>query len=159
MDDSPAISDHFDRRLIDSLYVEVLVLADEARAFFDHHGEAERAEMVEMDRVTVACESLKVTTRLMHVLAWLLAQRAIFNGEVAISARGDKRFRLGMAASSAAGAVAHISDEMVALIQASEDIYQRVARLERQFVGRTRSRRKKPPSPARDLLNRLERAF
>lgn len=159
MDDSPAISDHFDRRLIDSLYVEALVLADEARAFFDRYGEAERADLAEMDRVMVACESLKVTTRLMHVLAWLLAQRAICNGELAISARGDRRFRLGMAANSAAAAVAHISDEMAALIVASEDIYQRVARLEGQFVGRARGRRQVPPSPARDLLNRLERAL
>lgn len=159
MDESSTISDHFDRRLIDGLYVETLVLADEARAFFDLHGEAERAGLAEMDKVTFACESLKVTTRLMHVIAWLLAQRAIFNGELPASSRGDERFRLGPAARSSAGATRHISPEMAALILASEDIYQRVARLERQFVGRARGRRMAPPSPARDLLNRLEHAF
>lgn len=124
MDESSTISDHFDRRLIDGLYVETLVLADEARSFFDLHREAERAGLAEMDKVTFACESLKVTTRLMHVIAWLLAQRAIFNGELPASSRGDERFRLGAAAGSSADATRHISPEMAALILASEDIYQ-----------------------------------
>jgi len=48
---------------------------------------------------------------------------------------------------------------MMTLIVASEDLYGRVARLERQLVGRTRSDAIVPLSPARDLLIRLERAF
>jgi regulator of CtrA degradation len=159
MGESNTISEHFDRRLIDSLYVEALVLADEARAFFDRHGEARRIALAEMDRVTFACESLKVTTRLMHVIAWLLAQRAILNGELAPSARGDDRFRLGVAAVSVVGGAEDFNPELTAVILAREDIYQRVARLERQLVGRARGQRMAPPSPARDLLSRLERAF
>jgi len=159
MDESPLITDHFDRRLIDSLYVEALVLADEARAFFDQHEGVARAAVSGMGKVTFACESLKVTTRLMHVIAWLLVQRAIVNGELAASVRGDDRFRLGAATVSAVGVAQHGNHEMMALMIASEDLYQRVARLERQFVGRARGRRMPPPSPARDLLHRLERAF
>ena len=33
-------------------------------------------------RVGFACESLKVTTRIMHIVAWLLTQRAVESGEL-----------------------------------------------------------------------------
>jgi regulator of CtrA degradation len=159
MSDSTTMLNQFDRRLIDSLYVEAMVLADEARSFFDHRAEEHRAALDQMDRVEFACESLKVTTRLMHVIAWLLTQRAIFNGELAESVRGDERYRLGDAAATPSGVVERFSDDMATLIEASEDLYDRVARLERQFVGRAREDIDLPLSPARDLLTRLERAF
>jgi regulator of CtrA degradation len=159
MSDSTNLLDQFDRRLIDSLYVEAMVLADEARAFFDHRAEEHRAQLGQIDRVEFACESLKVTTRLMHVIAWLLTQRAILNGELAASVRGEERYRLGDAAATPSSIAERFSLDMMTLIVASEDLYDRVARLERQLVGRARGNAAVPLSPARDLLTRLERAF
>ena len=69
-------------RLIDSLYTEAMLLADEARAYFDDAGRDERATLEPFARVGFACESLKVTTRIMHIVAWLLTQRAIESGEI-----------------------------------------------------------------------------
>ena len=63
-------------RLIDSLYTEAMLLADEARSYFDDAGRDERAILEPFARVGFACESLKVTTRIMHIVAWLLTQRA-----------------------------------------------------------------------------------
>lgn len=57
------------RRLVDSLYVEAMVLADEARGYFDQLGRDERDALEALSRVAFSCESLKVTTRLMHVIA------------------------------------------------------------------------------------------
>src|SRR3546814_15942026 len=68
-------------RLIDSLYVEAMVLADEARAYFDRNGRDDRMALDPVVRVGFSCESLKVTTRLMHVIAWVLTQRAVEAGE------------------------------------------------------------------------------
>ena len=59
-------------KLIDGLYVEAMVLADEARSYFDTGGRDDRLALDPLDRVGFSCESLKVTTRLMHVIAWLL---------------------------------------------------------------------------------------
>ncbi|MBA3730170.1 MAG: DUF1465 family protein, partial [Sphingomonas sp.] len=64
-------------RLIDSLYTEAMLLADEARAYFDQAGRDERLTLEPFARVGFACESLKVTTRIMHIAAWLLTQRAV----------------------------------------------------------------------------------
>ena len=60
------------RHLIDALYIEAMLLADEARSYFDEVGRAEREMLDPLVRVGFSCESLKVTTRLMHVIAWLL---------------------------------------------------------------------------------------
>lgn len=160
MSDSNTLLNQFDRRLIDSLYVEAMVLADEARSFFDHRAEEHRALLEQIDRVEFACESLKVTTRLMHVIAWLLTQRAILAGELDPSARNEERYRLGEAAPTPADISERFSFDMMTLIVASEDLYDRVLRLERQLIGRgRRGGAVVPLSPARDLLTRLERAF
>lgn len=159
MSDSTTLLNQFDRRLIDSLYVEAMVLADEARSFFDHRAEEHRAALSQVDRVEFACESLKVTTRLMHVIAWLLTQRAILNSELPESIRGEERYRLGDAAATITGLAERFSFDMMTLIEASEDLYDRVSRLERQLIGRGRDDIVLPLSPARDLLTRLERAF
>src|SRR6187401_3034318 len=69
-------------RLIDSLYTEAMLLADEARSYFDDAGRGDRVSLEPFVRVGFACESLKVTTRIMHIVAWLLTQRAIETGEL-----------------------------------------------------------------------------
>ena len=69
-------------RLIDSLYTEAMLLADEARSYFDDAGRDDRSTLEPFARVGFACESLKVTTRIMHIVAWLLTQRAIESGEI-----------------------------------------------------------------------------
>ena len=65
------------KRLIDGLYTEAMLLADEVRAYFDDVGRDARDLLDPIERVLFSCESLKVTTRLMHVIAWLLTQRAV----------------------------------------------------------------------------------
>lgn len=93
-------------RLVSQLYTEAMLLADEARGYFDEGGRAEREALEPMARVAFSCESLKVTTRLMHVIAWLLTQRAVAAGELALAdARAPSR-RLGAAPYSDASALA-----------------------------------------------------
>src|SRR3990170_3001949 len=87
-------------KLIDSLYVEAMVLADEARSYFDRHGREDRDSLDPLLRVGFSCESLKVTTRLMHVIAWLLTQRAVEAGELTRAQARRPARRLGEAAES-----------------------------------------------------------
>src|SRR3954452_17341071 len=117
-------------KLVGALYTEAMLLADEARAYFDRHGRADRDSLEPIVRVGFSCESLKVTTRLMHVIAWLLTQRAVEAGELSpLQARKPAR-RLGEAPESDDFVVARLPDSAVALIQASRDLYVRVKRLD-----------------------------
>jgi regulator of CtrA degradation len=148
-----------DRRLVDDLYVEAMVLADEARSYFDYRAEEHRVLLDSRGRVDFACESLKTTTRLMHVIAWLLTQRAILNGELPAHAREEEAHQLGRAAATDPAVAEQFKFEMTALIVSSEDLYDRVARLERQILGRQQASDVTASSPVRDLLARLNRSL
>src|SRR5688572_127175 len=116
-------------RLIDTFYTEAMVLADEARAYFDDVGREERQMLDPFERVGFACESLKVTTRIMHIVAWLLTQRAVESGEIAARDGRRPERRLGHAQDSDELVVARLPASARRLINASTDLYARVKRL------------------------------
>ena len=141
-------------RLVDSLYVESMLLADEVRAYFDEGGREEREALSPLVKVGFSCESLKVTTRLMHVIAWLLTQRAIESGEISLAQGRAPSRRLGVAADSEPEALEELPPSARALKEASRARCARVKRIDESL-----ERPDVVPSPARGLLNRLERAF
>jgi regulator of CtrA degradation len=141
-------------RLVNSLYTEAMLLADEARAYFDHAGREHREALDPVRRVTLSCESLKITTRLMHVLAWLLTERAIEIGQMDESEAAGTGRRLGEAASSDVQTIEGLPAQAISLIDASQDLYARVRRLETGEPAEAST-----TSPALSLLDRLERAF
>lgn len=147
------------RRLVDSLYVEAMVMADEARAYFDWAGATDREALQPIMRIVFSCESLKVTTRLMHVIAWLLAQRAWQRGEIDSETLGNDRFRLGDAAASDAHTVAEFPFAARALIDGSMDLYDRVARFEERMMAGRRGKSQDPQGPAQALMDRLARSL
>jgi regulator of CtrA degradation len=130
-------------KVINALYIEAMVLADEARAYFDLHSRDSRNQMTPLQRVGFSCESLKVTTRLMHIVAWLLTQRAL--AENAPSVETSHSQRLGML---------QLPSEAQQLIIASIELYTRVKWLEDQLITSEAKL-----SPARRLQSRLLEAF
>ncbi|WP_343519216.1 DUF1465 family protein [Sphingomonas sp.] len=143
------------QRLIDSLYTEAMLLADEARAYFDEMGRDERDTLDAMTRVVFSCESLKVTTRLMHVIAWLLTQRAVNAGEIALGDALDPSRRLGTAPETDRASFDAMPLAAQGLIAASQDLYRRVARIDSTHDHDAPV----PVSPARRMLDRLSHAF
>jgi regulator of CtrA degradation len=141
-------------RLIDSLYTEAMLLADEARAYFDDAGREDRSTLEPFARVGFACESLKVTTRIMHIVAWLLTQRAIESGEIPNREGRRPERRLGHALDSDPAVLAQLPESAQRLINASADLYARVKRLDEGTVET-----EVPQSPARALMGRLERGL
>lgn len=141
-------------RLIDSLYTEAMLLADEARAYFDDAGREERATLEPFARVGFACESLKVTTRIMHIVAWLLTQRAIESGEIGAREGQRPERRLGNAQDSDPAVLITLPPSAQKLINASSDLYARVKRLDEGVLESD-----VPQSPARALMGRLERGL
>ncbi|HUP67101.1 MAG TPA: DUF1465 family protein [Sphingomicrobium sp.] len=141
-------------RLIDALYTEAMLLADEARSYFDDIGRDERAMLEPFARVGFACESLKVTTRIMHIVAWLLTQRAIESGEIPLREGRRPERRLGHAQDSDPAVVGQLPEAAQHLINASSDLYARVKRIDEGHMET-----EVPQSPARALMGRLERGL
>lgn len=157
MDDSNEASEPEARitpRLISSFYTEAMLLADEARSYFDDAGRDDRAVLDPFVRVNFACESLKVTTRIMHIVAWLLTQRAIESGEIAFREGRRPERRLGHAQESDPAVVARLPEAAQRLVSASADLYSRVKRLDEGTIADD-----PPASPARALMGRLERGL
>jgi regulator of CtrA degradation len=145
----------FNAVLIDALYRESIRLADAARRYFDWEGAADREALDPVERVAFACESLKVTTRLMHVVSWLLVRKAVAAGEL----RGDEgaadERRLGRAAADAPPPGMPV--RAMTIIEESRDLYARVARLDRRFDGDGDG--EAALTGARGLLDRLQAAL
>ena len=150
----PIESTRITPRLIEQLYTEAMLLADEARAYFDTAGREERQALEPFARVGFACESLKVTTRIMHIVAWLLTQRAVESGEISGHDGRRPERRLGHANESdplVVGTLPPIAQRMIAQ---SADLYERVKRLDEGQVADVPAE-----SPARALMGRLERGL
>ncbi len=141
------------RKLVDSLYVEAMLLADEARGYFDEVGRDERDALDAMNRVAFACELLKVTTRLMHIIAWLLTQRAVDAGELAPRDALSPSRRLGAAPETSDAMLATMPPQAVTIMLTSMDLYRRVERLDSALDIPVIS------SPARNMMDRLAHAF
>ncbi len=152
--DKPGPQVRITSRLIDSLYTEAMLLADEARSYFDEAGRDDRASLEPFARVGFACESLKVTTRIMHIVAWLLTQRAIESGEIPLLDGRRPERRLGHAQDSDPAVVTQLPDAAQRLINASADLYARIKRIDEGGLEM-----EAPQSPARALMGRLERGL
>ena len=126
-----ALSDSpFQSKLIDGLYVDAMALAEAARGYFDGVGREEREMLDPVARVAFSCESLKLTTRLMHVIAWVLTQRAVEAGEMRWTDARDPVRRLGSSPESDEGLVAELPPHARTLTRASLDLHRRTERLD-----------------------------
>ena len=141
-------------RLVAALYTEAMLLADEARTYFDEGGRAERDALTPRARVSFSCESLKVTTRLMHVIAWLLTQRAVAAGEIRARDALDPSRRLGDAPVSDPAVVELLPPLARSLIDGSVELHRRVA-----LLDEAQTHPEPAPSPARSMQKQLASAF
>ena len=141
-------------KLLDALYTEAMVLADEARSYFESGRFAEEAVPDTAISVSFSCESLKVTTRLMHCIAWLLNQKALYAGEMTEGEVWQHDRALGYAAASDAPMVRQFPEEAQQIIFASEELFMRLQRLSARLEQQAEER-----SAVHDMFERLQNSF
>lgn len=120
------------RTIIEDLYSEALLLADEARDAFDMRGEIAPNSERNDARIALSIEGLRTTTRLMHILAWLLNQRAFLSGELNEN-QLRRHGRLPPERPSMPGMMEKLLPETRQLVRESERLHARVARLDRDW--------------------------
>ena len=140
--------------IVEALYCEALVLADEVRSAFDLPPVGE--EIPQNDAVSLAhsVEGLRTTTRMMHILAWLLNQRAYFSGELS-ETQVRRHGELPEDRESDEEQVALLSDDIRDIIAQTEDMHRRIARLDQAW----RDGFEVNVPAVRQLHGRLESAF
>ena len=139
-------------RIVEALYNEALLLADETRAAFDLSGRLDDASQDEdLARIAVSCEALRTTTRMMHIIAWLLNQRAYFNGEISeLQLRRHGRLP-GKTSRSDPEQLGMIDANTRGLIFLSERLYARICRLDAAWQQKYEMR----PSAVERLRERI----
>lgn len=142
--------------IIEALYSEALVLADEVRAAFDLSSRADNDTLEgSAARMALSCEALRTTTRMMHAIAWLLNQRAFFKGELSeTQLRRHGRLPADNTRPDPDNLML-LNAETRALIVTSERFHARIERLDRAW--RERFEMKQPA--VRDLRRRLNEAL
>lgn len=136
-------------KVVDSLYCEALLLADEARSAFE-----DDENLSAREALAVSCESLKVTTRLMQVIAWLLNQKAYRARELSLDQLYDESRALGYAVASDNAQISLLPPHHRVLARSSEELYYRVLRISGRLIERYQA-----AQPVHDMRYRIERAF
>ncbi|HEV7341030.1 MAG TPA: DUF1465 family protein [Sphingopyxis sp.] len=124
-----AIAAPVHRAQVENLYVEAMVLADEAHAAFAAQRDLGDIRRDGLMQISLACESLKTTTRLMHVIAWLLHRRAMMAGDPGAGPH-DSAARIGEPVAADWAVCAGFETSVRRIIAASERLFERIAGLE-----------------------------
>lgn len=141
-------------RLMDALYTEAMVLADESRSYFESGRFHEECDPDNLLSVSFSCESLKVTTRLMHCIAWLLNQKALQSGELSEGETWNYDRSLGEAPATDQPLVDRFPAEAHQIIMASEELFQRLKRLSTSMEQEMEAE-----SAVQDMFRRLQSSF
>tara|TARA_R100001129_G_scaffold44335_2_gene30475 strand:- start:1454 stop:1912 length:459 start_codon:yes stop_codon:yes gene_type:complete len=139
--------------IVEELYCEANVLADEVRAAFAPAA----SELMPYDlplRRALECEGLKTTTRIMHVLAWLLNQRAFLSGQMS-DVQWERHTILPPDRPPVAEMMEMLDLSTRSLVADTQQLHARVSRLDREF----RARRLPPSRTIGSIHRRLDRHF
>ena len=136
------------RAQVENLYVEAMLLADEAHAAFAAQRDLGSVRGNAAAQIGLACESLKTTTRLMHVIAWLLHRRAMFAGDPG-AGPNDSAARIGAPVAADWNVCEGFDASVRRIIAASERLFERIAVLEAGWAAPA-------VTPVQALLARLE---
>tara|TARA_A100000171_G_scaffold37601_1_gene36684 strand:+ start:1887 stop:2411 length:525 start_codon:yes stop_codon:yes gene_type:complete len=117
-------------------YREGMALVEEAASYLDGPGREQAKDLPRATALAYATESMRMTTRLMQVAAWLLVQKAVHEGEMTETEALSEKYELGgrdLAKTEPAKAAQMLPDVLRDLIQRSENIYERIDRLDAQL--------------------------
>ncbi len=118
---------------IDKAYDETMSLLVEARNYVAFQEGVDQRNLAPGQRLQVSYESMRVTSRLTQVMAWMLAQKAVYAGEMSQARAVGEEFALsgGEICSDPSGPDnAELPAGLRSLLERSHRLYMRVSRLE-----------------------------
>ena len=146
--------------LFSRIYDDAMQMVRDAADYLELDGQIDRNSMPDDLAPVYACESMRLTTRLRQVSAWLLAMRAVQEGELSSDDVKGSRYRLGAADVCLGGPVRGaglLPAQLIDLLGTSRRLYERVARLDNLlFEGAVDQG---AANPVDQQLNRLAQAF
>src|SRR3954471_18477380 len=151
------VADFIDTAMFDRTFDEGMALVEETARYLDGKGREEARTLPRKAAMLYAGESMRVTTRLMQAASWLLVQRAVRDGDMERADALQDRYRLGsreICLGKCAEDVAPLPEQLKDLLERSDHIYRRLARLDDVLFGEAEA-----PLGARGQFDALARAF
>tara|TARA_R110000868_G_scaffold101630_2_gene279697 strand:- start:13981 stop:14511 length:531 start_codon:yes stop_codon:yes gene_type:complete len=141
------------------LFREGMDLVEETASYLDGTGRDDAKSLNRAGALSYATESMKLTTRLMQAASWLLAQRAVAEGEMSPADATDGKYRL-----SADRPTDHLWPEgenppaiLTNLVERSRSIYARLKRIDDNLYAEGTTETES--NPVADHMERLRGAF
>lgn len=128
-------------RFFGKTYDETMALLVASRDYLANAQPAEARGLKPIERLRVNCEAMRLTTRLTQIMAWLLAQRAVHEGEITREKASSDEFRLTaeeVCLAETERSAPGLPPRLLELLEESRRLYVRVARLDelaRRAVG------------------------
>jgi regulator of CtrA degradation len=120
-------------------YDEALAMVVEARNYMSYVEPRQRRAAKDIPDLKFSCEALRVTSRLTQVMAWLMLQRAVQDGEISAEEACQEDNRLAghdVCLDTGAEEDDTLPEGLRSLLDRSYRLYQRVSRLEEMVLGR-----------------------
>ncbi len=124
-------------------YDETLDMIVEARNYMAHADARERRSRGGQTDLRFSCEALRVTSRLTQVMAWLMLQRAVQEGEISAEEaclEGNRLSGQDVCLDTVGVADGNLPSGLRSLLERSYHLYQRVSRLEQMVLTRVDKR-------------------
>tara|TARA_R110000868_G_scaffold269898_3_gene529310 strand:- start:128 stop:721 length:594 start_codon:yes stop_codon:yes gene_type:complete len=141
-------------------YREGMLLVEETSAYLDGPGREAARNLSREASLAYAGESMRLTTRLMQVAAWLLVRKAVYEGEIELEEARSEKYRLAskeIARSARLAGSAALPARLLELIEHSERLYARVERLDSDL--RSQSEGAPSANPLAEQMSRVEAFF
>ncbi|MGD9538095.1 MAG: DUF1465 family protein [Alphaproteobacteria bacterium] len=120
-------------------FEEALTLVIEARDYVAGRLAFDRETVNLEQQLVVDCETLRLTSRLTHAMAWLMIQRAVHKGEISAEEARRADNRLGghvVCLANEPQTLARLPKRLQSLMARSHALYVRIARLD-EMAGET----------------------
>jgi len=114
-------------------YDETMDLIIEARDYLSNAENRERHGLAPSERLSMSCETMRVTSRLTQIMAWLLVRKAVHAGEMTEDQAAQEEYRLAghmVCNDVSAESDAYMPRHLKSLLQRSYHLYARVSRLD-----------------------------
>ncbi|KHJ54708.1 hypothetical protein LA66_08975 [Aureimonas altamirensis] len=144
-----------------SLFREGMALVDETATYLDGEGRRDSEILNRSGATLYAAESMRLTTRLMHLASWLLLQRAAIQGEMSAEQVAAEKAKVRLDGTSAAQDSANFSElpeTFLHLVRRTDRLEDRVRQLDAGLTGRT-PLREAPRNAVAEQINLLKTAF
>jgi regulator of CtrA degradation len=146
-------------KVFNNLFATGMELVEETALYLDEDGKHAARTLPREAALAYAGLSMRLTTRLMQIASWLLVLRAVRDNEMSEAEASDEKYRIGTpeGGALARNLTAGLPERMTALVEDTDTLFGRIARLDREIFRPDDVR--SVDGDAKGQLNALQNAF